>query len=278
MNAPEHQFPRLRIVPTARLLLHEECDPERVERLSRLLEADGILRNPPVVAPLGDDTYVVLDGANRVTALRHLGVPDQAVQVVAYEDPGVRLETWAHLLRDDGDLLRTAAASVGTWVGMDAASVRTGLALGLGASALACGIITRNGAFGLPAEGPLTTRVRTIARIVAGYSGRTTIYRIAAADLESTAARYGPAAALVMFPPLAKEDIRTIARLPDKLPTGVSRHIVPLRALRVNVDLGLLRAAEPIEVKQARLDEELQARLLAHRVRFYPEPTVLFDE
>ena len=278
MDPTEPRFPHLRIVPTARLLLHEECDPERVERLGHLLGADRMLRNPPIAAPLEDGTYVVLDGANRVTALRHLGVPDQVVQVVDYDDPGVQLDTWAHLLRDDGFLVQHVASSAGAWRALEAADVHAGLAPGLETCPLACGIITPNGAFGLPAGGPLAERVRAVAQIVAGYTGRTTIYRVRATDLETSAGRYGQAAALVVFPRLTKPGIRTIARLPEKLPTGISRHIVPLRALRVNVDLALLRAPEPLEVKQARLDEEIRARLLAHRVRHYPEATVLFDE
>jgi hypothetical protein len=278
VDPTEPRFPHLRIVPTARLLLHEECDPERVARLSHLLTADGVLRNPPIAASLDDGTHVVLDGANRVTALRHLGIPDQVVQVVDYGDPGVQLDTWAHLLRDDDFLLRNAAPPPGGWRALDTADVHAGLAAGLEACPLACGIITPNGAFGLPAGGPLAERVRAIAQIVAGYTGRTTIYRVQATDLEALAGRYGQTAALVVFPRLTKPGIRTIARLPDKLPTGISRHIVPLRALRVNVDLALLRAAEPLAVKQARLDEEIRTRLLGHRVRHYPEATVLFDE
>ncbi|MDI6772316.1 MAG: hypothetical protein QME77_06965 [bacterium] len=98
-------LPDLRIVPANALLLHEECDPARVERLAGRLSADGILRNPPAVAPLDDRTSVVLDGANRVTAMHRVGLPHQLVQVVDYDDPAVRLETWAHLLQDDGALV-----------------------------------------------------------------------------------------------------------------------------------------------------------------------------
>lgn len=278
MGPAEPRLPVLRIVPTARLLLHEECDPERVERLSRLLGADGMLRNPPIAAPLDDGTYVVLDGANRVTALQHLGVPDQLVQVVDYDDPAVQLGTWAHLLRDDGFLVREAAAPPVAWRALDAADVHAGLAPGLEACPLACGIITPNGAFGLPAGGPLAERVRAVTRVVEGYKGRTAIYRVQATGLEILTGQYGQTAALVVFPRLTKPGIRTIARLPEKLPTGISRHIVPLRALRVNVDLALLRAAEPLDAKQAHLDEVIRTRLLAHRVRHYPEATVLYDE
>ncbi len=59
---PTPRLPDLRIVPGAALLLHEECDSERVERLVGRLGAEGILRNPPVVAALDGQGYVVLGG------------------------------------------------------------------------------------------------------------------------------------------------------------------------------------------------------------------------
>ena len=63
-------FPDLRIVPVSDLLLHEDVDLERVARLLDRLSADGILRNPPIVASLdGSDRYLLLDGANRVSAI-----------------------------------------------------------------------------------------------------------------------------------------------------------------------------------------------------------------
>ncbi|MDR7483148.1 MAG: ParB N-terminal domain-containing protein [Armatimonadota bacterium] len=264
------QLPDLRIVPSAALRLHEECDPERVARLARRLAAEGVLRNPPLVAPLGDDAYVVLDGANRVTALQQSGVPHQVVQVVDYDDPAVVLDVWAHLLSDDAAAVRAA----GPWETLPTDELRAGLAAGR----LVCGLLTRVGAFGLPGRADLAERVRSMAAVVATYKGRQTIYRVQPADLDALAREYGRADALVIFPRLSKADVRAIARLPQKLPTGISRHVVPLRALRVNTDLALLRGPEPTAVKQARLDEAIRSRLLEHRVRHYPEPTVLYDE
>jgi ParB-like chromosome segregation protein Spo0J len=264
------RLPDLRIVPTAALCLHEECDPERVARLAGRLAAEGVLRNPPVVAPLGDDAYVVLDGANRVTALQTSGVPHQVVQVVDYDDPDVRLEVWAHLLPEDAG----AARAAGAWEALPVHEMYAGLAAGR----VACGLVTRTGAFGVPGGPDLAARVRVMAAVVAAYKGRQTIYRVQPADLEALAREYDRADALVVFPRLSKADIRALARLPQKLPTGISRHVLPLRALRVNADLALLRGPEPAAVKQARLDEAIRARLLEHRVRHYPEPTVLYDE
>lgn len=271
---PGARLPDLRIVPSAALLLHEEYDPDRVARLVTSLGAEGILRNPPVVAALDGGMHVVLDGANRVTALQQSGLPDQLVQVVEYDDPAIALDVWAHLLQDDGRLVAGRGSSSQGWQSMPVEAVHTGLEEGT----LACGIVDAAGARGRPSSGGLAGRVRAMADVVAGYKGRTPIYRVQTADIGALEREYGRAGALVLFPRLGKPDIRAIARLPVKLPSGISRHIVPHRALRVNLDLALLKSADPVAVKQARLDEVIRARLLEHRVRHYPEATVLYDE
>lgn len=267
------RLPDLRVVSSQALLLHEEHDPERVDRLVRTLEVDGVLRNPPIVAPLDAQHFVVLDGANRVTALGAAGVRDQLVQVVDYDDPAVTLAVWTHLLQDDGVLVR-AVFPRPPWQVISADALRAGLHEG----ALACGIVTGGGSYGLPSGGALVERVRLLSTVVARYKGRTPIYRVQGENLRSLAREYGRAATLVLFPRLLKQDIRVIARLPEKLPTGISRHVVPQRALRVNLDLALLRAADPVAAKQARLDDLIRARLIEQRIRHYSETTVLYDE
>jgi hypothetical protein len=124
----------------------------------------------------------------------------------------------------------------------------------------------------------LAVRVEAVAGVVSGYKGRTQIYRVQPAPFESLRRQYGRVGALVLFPQFGKAAIRDIARLPVKLPSGVSRHIVQNRALRVNLDLALLRAAVPAQEKQARLAELIARRLVEHRVRRYPESTVVFDD
>jgi hypothetical protein len=263
------QLPELRVLASADLLLHEDSDPQRVERLGRALAADGVLRNPPVVAPLDGGQYVVLDGANRVTALRQAGFTDQLAQVVSYDDASVSLEVWAHALRDD-----VAPPLGGAWRAMPVDAIQEGLESG----SLGCGVITASGSRGFVTAPDLAARVAAVAGVVAGYKGRIQVYRVQPASLDSLRPRYGRVGALVLFPQFSKADIGTIARLPVLLPSGVSRHIVQNRALRVNVELSLLRGAAPREEKQARLTELITQRLVDHRVRHYPESTVVFDD
>jgi hypothetical protein len=95
------ELPDLRILPVSSLLLHEQHDAQRSEPLAMRLAADGILRNPPIVAPIpGEPRFAVLDGANRVAALMSLGIPHVVAQVVDYEDEELILDTWYHLVSD----------------------------------------------------------------------------------------------------------------------------------------------------------------------------------
>src|SRR3972149_3075427 len=96
--------PDLRIVPLGRLVEHEFNDAQRTWPLAQRLKAEGLLKNPPIAASLAEEEgeedarLVVLDGANRVTALNSLGYAHILVQVVRYEQPFVTLTTWHHVV------------------------------------------------------------------------------------------------------------------------------------------------------------------------------------
>src|SRR5512140_3521369 len=95
---------RLAIVPLNSVVLHEEIEAKRIERLVTRLSEDRVLRNPPIAtevrAPQGWLRYVVLDGASRTSALRKLKIPDIVVQIVDYHSPLIHLQSWNHLLLD----------------------------------------------------------------------------------------------------------------------------------------------------------------------------------
>lgn len=48
------QPPDLRILPLKFLVEHEYNDVQRTAPLAHRLEAEGVLKNPPIVAPIGD--------------------------------------------------------------------------------------------------------------------------------------------------------------------------------------------------------------------------------
>src|SRR5260221_11501686 len=93
------ETPDLLIVALDELVEHEYNDEQRTAPLARRLQAEGLLKNPPIVTQLDDEPrYVVLDGANRTTALHALGYGACLVQAVRYEEPFVTLSTWHHVV------------------------------------------------------------------------------------------------------------------------------------------------------------------------------------
>lgn len=266
-------LPDLRIVPRTQVYLHEDTDPTRVQRLVAHLRTDGVLRNPPIAAPLPEGGFVVLDGANRTSALLALEAPVVLLQVVEYEDPTVRLDVWYHLLTQPVDLpglLRARGLSVQD-INPAVASRR------LSERTSACYVLTSSGAVEVSTS-THRSLAATLSIVVEAYKATSRIYRVMSADLHALSEEYGSVAALVVFPTFTKRDIVDIARAPVKLPTGITRHLIPGRALRVNVPLNVLTSPGEIEQKNRWMAEEIHRRLLENKIRFYPESSFLFDE
>jgi hypothetical protein len=281
MTAHQRQpeMPDLRVVPVTDLLLHEQYDAQRSEPLAKRLAADGVLRNPPVVAPIRDDgRYVVLDGANRVTAIQSLGLPHAVVQVVDYDDPDLILDTWYHLVsgypRDEFNHMLTELVGV-CLEPSDAMHARAQVAR---REALAYIAYPDNGVYTICAEGDLHQRTARLNDIVNIYKTRGKIYRANTDHLESLLPYYDDITVLVVFPRYEPAEIIDLARVHALLPAGVTRHVIPRRALRINFPLPVLRQNSPLAEKNAWLRDWLKSKMAAKEVRYYQESTFLFDE
>ncbi|HLW47510.1 MAG TPA: hypothetical protein VKW09_07055 [bacterium] len=269
-------MPLLRVWATERLLLHEETDAARVRRLVDALRRDGVLRNPPVVAPLADGRAVVLDGANRVSALRVLGLPHIVVQPVAYHDPHVTLSVWRHFVAEPvpGALRAAAAAALGPLAPVrDEADAESRLAADEGVAA----IVEGRGTLLVPRPNDSVAAAGVLCRLAALYHDGRPVHRIAGGSVEDLRIAYGPGA-LVLFRRFGKSEILALAAGGGRLPAGITRHVIPGRALRLNTPLAWLAETIDLAVKQAALDAQLRQRWQAHGVRYYAEPTFLFDE
>ena len=85
--------------------------------------------------------------------------------------------------------------------------------------------------------------------------------------------------ALVVFPHFEPAEVMELATSGERLPAGITRHLIRWRALRLNIPLDRLADTKPsLEEKNRWLSEWLQDKWTQRQVRFYEEPTVLFDE
>lgn len=267
----------LRVVHLDDVLLHEYTETQRVNQLTARLGADQFLKNPPIVASR-DGKFILLDGATRVTALQRLGCRDVIVQVVDYAAPGLTLETWNHLvvglpvLALLQALRQLAGLRLQMATGEQAEEARVQRA-SLGTLVLADGHTLSM--YGPPS---LADEAQLLNQVVALYEGRGEMRRVTHADVRRLLMEYGRFSALIVFPRYRPSEIQHLALNGSKLPTGITRHIIPGRALRINFPLDLLRAADPLDQKNARLTEWMQTKLRDRRVRYYQEPVLLFDE
>ena len=277
MSEPSGGYPDLRIVPVADLLLHESVDLERVTRLIDRLSADGILKNPPIVASLpGSDRFLLLDGANRVSALQNLDIPHLIVQVEPFENERLEVRHWNHVVRDieARELLRKARE-------IPSLSVSEGRPEDIAKEEgfLASVTTGEDRSLHLFDRGSLAARVEHLHALVdVYYRGEARMDRVNHSDVASLRQHHPHFGALVSFPDFAKSDVRAVAEGGHLLPSGVTRILVPRRVLGFNLRLPLLKSSLPLEEKRRWLAEEMRHKVSEHKVRYYQEPTFVFDD
>jgi hypothetical protein len=124
------------------------------------------------------------------------------------------------------------------------------------------------------------TSTALLNAMVNTYKGdpQVTIHRVSTDELDDLMSYYDEVSGLIVFPPYTPDDILTLAVSGAKVPTGITRHIISHRALRVNIPLTLLESPEPLERKNAWWHDQVKRKLSNNEVRLYQESTYLFDE
>jgi hypothetical protein len=277
------RMPDLRFVAVDALIPHERHDDQRMQPLIRKIREQGVLKNPPIVTPLEGpaDTprYVLLDGANRATAAKAAGLPHMVVQVVRYDDPGISLSTWHHALvgfpHDELGLKLSRVAGLE----IQPETLPHARAVLARREALAYVVCGDGAVDTLHARGDLRERNDMLNAVVDSYRSDARFVRVTSDSLSAAQARHPQVTALIVFPHFEPDEVIELATSGARLPAGITRHLVSWRALRLNIPLDRLADdSQSLEVKNAWLREWLDERLVQRQVRFYEEPTVLFDE
>ena len=275
---PSADIPHLQVVETAKLHPHELHDEQRAQPLVSALRRDRVLKNPPIVMPIeGRDDYVVLDGANRVTAFRLLECPHCLVQVAKPERESVEVKTWNHVLlglsaEEAKDLFLTAGQEIkpaSNNGGPKSAADLTSLEILFDDGAM----LSLN-----HADDPLEQRIKNLNEIVDLYRNQVHFERTSEDKLAGMDQMYDSVAALVVFPEFEPAEVVKAVASEWHFPPGITRFIVSPRALRLNYPMAMLSGSESLSQKQEHLNLWIQSRVRNRRVRYYAESTFLFDE
>jgi len=288
--ASDFRLPDLRFVPVEAVFPHERHDNQRTGPLLARLRESGVLANPPIVTQLGDGhrvepRYVVLDGANRATAARAAHWPHLVVQVVRYESPMVQLHTWYHALTGADAAGRPApevlARELPALAGLAVRPEPRLHARAMLARREALAVVMLSEDEALVLEGGRTLRERNalLNEIVHVYQDRVPYVRVATDSIALARHEHPEISALVVFPRYDPAEVVELAASGEHLPAGITRHLIQWRALRLNIPIAACEdATRTLDQKNAWLREWMEQRLQQRRMRFYEEPTVLFDE
>jgi len=306
----------LRFVHTEDLIFHETCDFKRTQKLAEEIKRDGHLKNPVLVGYINtestEDTenteklsrhvgsgcpspakggtqqqpnhgrvekLLVLDGVNRISALRLLNIPDVLVQMVDYEDKKVKLSSWDHLIfnaqkeeiiKKIKDLNLEVSFCPFNWR-KEALNHQKTISYFLFRDLK--GFVVNNGN-SAPEE-----KVKNLYQLIATYTSRSEIcYLDSDNHLLSVFEHFKNSSAINLIPRFDKKEILDLVQKGILLPFGVTRFIVPHRVLGLEVSCSVLRAQTPLSEKNLFLKELLSYRIKSKKAKFYQESVFLFNE
>jgi hypothetical protein len=272
-------LPHLELLPIGDLLEHERHDDQRTGTLiTRVLES-GVLRNPPIVTPLQDDSqrFMILDGANRVAVLQRLEFPHAVVQIVNADDPGLKLYNWNHVVWNfnPAELL----ASIDQLQEVSVVRGDHNISNSSTEQSVAKFETAQGELYTICSSArDLASKVRLLNAIVDLYKLRASLDRTSEWSVVRLKSTYANLCGLVIFPKFELQQVLSLAGRGCLLPTGITRFTVSPRVLHLNYPLEALQGPESIESKHKDLQKFLQQRISQKGVRYYAEATYMFDE
>ncbi len=290
-------FRRIRIVPISSILLHEGVVEDWTQKLSTTIDHDGIVKNPIIVTRLGGRRgagargarYVALDGMHRISALKALGCRDILVYEVDYFNPSIVLHGWDALLLDPfpvREVLGGCVERAGGELLCHRAHARGSFAMvagNVGRHQACLGLLCREGEVyeARLAQGP--PDLDTLIRLLQDFEGeldRRRVRVVYVADEQSLATfeEHPGAGYLLKRPYFTKEEVVRRSVEGKVLPRKSTRHLFPMRPLRVDIDFILLREEIDLRIKNRLLQARLDWLLEHNMVRYYPESVLVLSD
>lgn len=260
------------MVEIGNIRFHEEVDLARVAALVERLAGDRFLKHPPIVARLPGADRLLLDGANRIEALRRMGIRHALVQTEDFDDPRLRLSRWHHVIRtrDAAALLRRPPAGLRKLEGPEA---------GAGLRAICTLVLPDGRATRFLGPGEFAARAAALREVAARHTHpRARLSRIAHRNLDQLRERHPEFGGLIVYAGVSKDEVLGIAAAGERLPSGITRFLVPRRVLGFNLPLAFLEMDLPLPLKRTRLAGMVAERFDSGSVRYYAEPAFVFDD
>jgi hypothetical protein len=280
-NLAVGKLPELRLIAIDSLVLHEEPDEDRWKALKARIESDRVLKHPPIAAKdHGSATHILLDGVNRVEALRRLGARWLMVQEVDLEDGSLVLSTWHHVVEGLG--VAEMVDRIGEFSEVREVEPRftsEGDFEPVFDDRTGCLLVFRDRSVrAVSAPDDSAGRLGIVSSIVGLIHTAKNRDRVSYTNMADLTKHYCGFSALVCYKAFAKTDVLALSLNGRRFPSGVTRFSVPKRALYFDLPFAFLEGDGSVETKQRELDDLIRKRIRDKKIRFYVEPTFIFDD
>lgn len=223
---------------------------------------------------------MVLDGANRTTAIAEMGIPHIIAQIVEPSSDAVELRTWNHVLW--GWETENFLSAVNGISGIKLHEIEEDEGLRKLWNRLALVWLQTPDGNTYLASGDddldLVQRLDLLNQIVDAYRFTAKLDRTRIRKVTALEDVYKGLCALIVFPHFHIDEVIDLTSQGHLLPTGLTRFSVSPRALRINFPLDELSCDKSLEQKNAELQAWINQQIASKSVRMYTEATVLFDE
>ena len=206
------------------------------------------------------------------------GISHIVAQLVDYHAPDVILDTWYHVVAGMEIVEFEAALTQVCLMTLEASSLeeaRRSLENEESAAYIVCESGVRKV---LPSSACPPRDMHLLGGLVGAYKGKADIFRASNDVWELQKPYYPRITALVIFPRLRPVDILAAAQNGYKIPSGITRHVIPARALNINIPIGILMTDWSQERKSEWLNNWLMERMAANAIRYYAETTFSYNE
>lgn len=214
---------KLKIVPIKSLVTYEDYDPVRTEKIVDNIVKSSHFINPIIIGTIGQkNKFLVIDGANRLQAMKNLGAKYISAQVVDYLNPEeIELRANEHYLDVSGkeflDLIRRNNIKVRRLGNIKNLKPINFLNDGKNL----CIIYLEKEVYFVPAQGSLKNDLGVLNQLIRSYKGRTLIKR-----KSEVGNLVGHAGVVLKFKSFSPSDIVEAALKRLRFESGITWHLI----------------------------------------------------
>ncbi len=278
---------KIKIVPTRNVLIHENVVYKWAQNIATYIQEAGIQKNPIVVHKI-KNKYIVLDGMHRVQAFKILECKDIMVYEVDYYSPEIKLKGWDAVVFTKENTYSLLKLAFSKEYVIEKITKKNNIRKLINNQEILFGVRDKKNKYytislkknlkNISREKYLDLIIKAIERFekILDLKNLKILYLPDTTSEKDFQTLQGD---ILLYRPIFTKDDIIYRTLKGKIfPRKSTRHIIPGRPLRVDINLTILKEKISLKVKNQLLKSHLMWCFASNKVRYYPEPVYIFAD